>query len=43
MDRVHGGAESAAFCKQVDFAPSGVAFDAAFSDGKGSSSGKDDG
>jgi sugar phosphate isomerase/epimerase len=30
MDRVHGGAESAAFCKQIDFAPSGVAFDSAF-------------
>jgi len=30
MDRVHGGAESAAFCRRLDFAPSGVAFDAAF-------------
>ena len=30
MDRVHGGAESAAFTKRLDFAPSGTAFDAAF-------------
>ena len=43
MDRVHGGAESAAFCKQLDFAPSGVAFDAAFAEGKGAVLAKDDG
>ena len=30
MDRVHGATESAAFCKRLDFKPSGVAFDAAF-------------
>ena len=30
MDRVHGGAESAAFTKALDFKPSDVAFDAAF-------------
>ncbi|MDQ3399136.1 MAG: sugar phosphate isomerase/epimerase [Deinococcota bacterium] len=30
MDRVHGGTESAAFVREVDFAPSSVAFDAAF-------------
>ena len=30
MDRVHGGTESAAFLKRLDFAPSTVAFDAAF-------------
>src|SRR3954468_13147090 len=30
MDRVHGGRESAAFLKRLDFAPSTVAFDAAF-------------
>ncbi|TVR48328.1 MAG: sugar phosphate isomerase/epimerase, partial [Puniceicoccaceae bacterium] len=30
MDRVHGGSEAAAFVRQVDFAPSGVAFDSAF-------------
>ena len=34
MDRVHGASESAAFCRQLDFAPSGVAFDAAFADGR---------
>ena len=43
MDRVHGGAESASFCKQLDFAPSGVAFDAAFAEGKGAVLAKDDG
>ncbi|MEM7384383.1 MAG: sugar phosphate isomerase/epimerase [Verrucomicrobiota bacterium] len=32
MDREHGAAESCAFCKQVDFKPSGRAFDSAFSD-----------
>jgi sugar phosphate isomerase/epimerase len=32
MDREHGAREAAAFVKQVDFAPSGRAFDAAFSD-----------
>src|SRR5690606_28625863 len=32
MDRVHGGTESAEFCKQLDFAPSATAFDAAFGD-----------
>ncbi len=30
MDRVHGGRESAEYCRSIDFAPSGVAFDAAF-------------
>ncbi len=30
MDRVHGATEAAAFVKQLDFAPSDVAFDAAF-------------
>jgi len=30
MDRVHGGTESAAFVKQLDFAPAAGAFDAAF-------------
>ncbi|MEX2381003.1 MAG: sugar phosphate isomerase/epimerase [Opitutales bacterium] len=30
MDRFHGGKESAEFVKSVDFAPSDVAFDAAF-------------
>lgn len=30
MDRVHGGTEAAAFVRKVDFAPSAVAFDAAF-------------
>ncbi len=30
MDRVHGGSESAAFVKRLDFAPAGGAFDAAF-------------
>jgi sugar phosphate isomerase/epimerase len=30
MDRVHGATESAAFVKQLDFAPSATAFDAAF-------------
>lgn len=39
MDRLHGGAESAAFCRSVDFAPSATAFDAAFSsDDEGSGS-----
>lgn len=30
MDRVHGGTESAAFTKRLDFTPSSTAFDAAF-------------
>ena len=30
MDRVHGGTESAAFTKKLDFKPSDLAFDAAF-------------
>jgi sugar phosphate isomerase/epimerase len=30
MDREHGATESAAFVKRLDFAPSAVAFDAAF-------------
>jgi hypothetical protein len=30
MDRERGAAESLAFLRQVDFAPSGRAFDAAF-------------
>jgi len=32
MDREHGATESAAFVKRLDFTPSKVAFDAAFSD-----------
>ncbi|QDT00706.1 sugar phosphate isomerase/epimerase family protein [Adhaeretor mobilis] len=32
MDRAHGAAEAAAFVKKLDFAPSNVAFDAAFAD-----------
>ncbi len=32
MDRVHGATESAAFVRRLDFEPSGLAFDAAFSD-----------
>jgi sugar phosphate isomerase/epimerase len=43
MDRVHGGTESAAFCKQIDFAPSGVAFDAAFAEGEGAHSAEGEG
>jgi sugar phosphate isomerase/epimerase len=39
MDRVHGARESAAFCKEIDFAPSGVAFDAAFAESEGARSG----
>jgi hypothetical protein len=30
MDRVHGATESAAFVRRLDFAPSQLAFDAAF-------------
>jgi sugar phosphate isomerase/epimerase len=30
MDREHGAAEAAAFLRELDFAPSKVAFDAAF-------------
>jgi sugar phosphate isomerase/epimerase len=30
MDRIHGASEAAAFVKKLDFAPSAVAFDAAF-------------
>jgi sugar phosphate isomerase/epimerase len=30
MDRVHGATEAAAFVRQIDFAPSAVAFDSAF-------------
>ena len=30
MDREHGATESCAFVRQLDFAPSAVAFDAAF-------------
>jgi len=30
MDRAHGAAEAAAFVRRLDFATSGVAFDAAF-------------
>ena len=30
MDRVHGATEAAAFVRRLDFAPSAVAFDAAF-------------
>jgi hypothetical protein len=30
MDREHGAAESCAYVRQVDFAPSELAFDAAF-------------
>jgi len=32
MDREHGATEAAAFVKRLDFAPSAVAFDAAFAD-----------
>ncbi|MGF1450235.1 MAG: sugar phosphate isomerase/epimerase family protein [Opitutales bacterium] len=32
MDRLHGGRESCEFVKRLDFAPSNVAFDAAFDD-----------
>jgi sugar phosphate isomerase/epimerase len=32
MDREHGAAEAAQFCKNIDFTPSSRAFDAAFSD-----------
>jgi len=32
MDREHGAREAASFVKQLDFAPSNLAFDAAFSD-----------
>jgi sugar phosphate isomerase/epimerase len=35
MDRVHGGRESAEYCRSVDFAPSAVAFDAAFERSEG--------
>lgn len=34
MDREHGAAEAAAFCKRLDFAPSGLRFDAAFEKNK---------
>jgi sugar phosphate isomerase/epimerase len=34
MDREHGAAESAAFLRRLDFAPSAVAFDAAFASEK---------
>ncbi len=34
MDRVHGGTEAAAFVRNIDFAPSTVAFDAAFDKAK---------
>jgi sugar phosphate isomerase/epimerase len=30
MDRIHGGTEACAFTRSLDFAPSDVAFDAAF-------------
>jgi len=30
MDRIHGGTEACAFTRELDFAPSNVAFDAAF-------------
>ncbi|MCC6445736.1 MAG: sugar phosphate isomerase/epimerase [Armatimonadetes bacterium] len=33
MDREHGAAEACAFVKKVDFAPSKIAFDAAFGEG----------
>ena len=32
MDREHGATEAAAFVKEVDFAPSDIAFAAAFED-----------
>jgi len=32
MDREHGAAEAAQYCKNIDFTPSARAFDAAFSD-----------
>jgi sugar phosphate isomerase/epimerase len=34
MDRVHGGTEAAAFVRRVNFAPSALAFDAAFDKSK---------
>jgi sugar phosphate isomerase/epimerase len=34
MDRVHGAAESAAYCKRVDFKPAAGAFDAVFDKAK---------
>jgi len=34
MDRLHGGTEAAAFVRRVDFAPSALAFDAAFDKSK---------
>jgi hypothetical protein len=30
MDRIHGGTEACVFVRKLDFAPSAVAFDAAF-------------
>ena len=35
MDRVHGGTESASFTRTIDFAPSDLAFDAAFAGEEG--------
>jgi hypothetical protein len=32
MDREHGATEAAAYVRRLDFAPSKVAFDAAFSE-----------
>ncbi len=32
MDREHGAREAAEFTRRLDFAPSGLAFDAAFSE-----------
>lgn len=33
MDREHGAKEACAFTRKLDFAPSNIAFDAAFSEG----------
>jgi len=33
MDREHGAAEAADFVRKLDFAPSAIAFDAAFEEG----------
>ena len=41
MDRVHGATESAAYCRNIDFAPSATAFDAAFGDDKAGDAGRD--
>jgi sugar phosphate isomerase/epimerase len=40
MDRVHGAAESAAFCRRLDFMPATGAFDAAFERGSAGMAGR---